>query len=62
MTLQVFDFLGKALFTESYRHRPGQAFRFDLARRLPAGSYMIRLEHQGLGYQAKILLVGGGGL
>jgi len=61
MTLQVFDLMGKALFTESYLHRPGQAFRFDLERRLPAGSYMIRLGHQGLGYQAKILLVGGGG-
>ncbi|MFT5998812.1 MAG: hypothetical protein ACI81P_001267 [Neolewinella sp.] len=61
MTLEVFDLMGKALFTESYLHLPGQAFRFDLARRLPAGSYMIRLGHQGLGYQAKILLVGGGG-
>lgn len=61
MTLQVFDLTGKALFTESYLHLPGQAFRFDLARRLPAGSYMIRLGHEALGYQAKILLVGGGG-
>ncbi|MFK8163383.1 MAG: T9SS type A sorting domain-containing protein [Lewinella sp.] len=60
MTLEVFDLMGKALFTESYLHLPGQAFRFDLERRLPAGSYMIRLGHKGLGYQAKILLVGGG--
>lgn len=59
MMLQVFDLNGRALFTESYEHYPGQAFRFDLERRLPAGSYLIRLGHEGLGYQAKILLVGG---
>ncbi len=59
MLLQVYDLNGKVMFTESYKHYPGQAFRFDLERRLPAGSYLIRLGHEGLGYQAKILLVGG---
>ncbi|WP_273446371.1 T9SS type A sorting domain-containing protein [Neolewinella agarilytica] len=59
MLLQVYDLNGKVMFTESYQHYPGQAFRFDLKRRLPVGSYLIRLGHEGLGYQAKILLVGG---
>lgn len=58
MTLEVFDITGKALFTESYRHAPGEAFRFDLTQRLPAGSYLIRLGNAGMGYQAKVLLVG----
>lgn len=58
MTIQVFDLSGKALFTESYRNSPGNSYRFDLEQRLPSGSYMIRLGHEQLGYQAKILLVG----
>jgi|GEM_PF-7108950 len=58
ITLEVFDANGRALFTEQYRHTPGEAFRFDLAARLAAGSYLVRVRDEKGGYQAKVLLVG----
>jgi hypothetical protein len=56
--LEVFDATGRALFTEQYDHFQGEAFRFDLTKRLAAGSYLIRLRDGSGNYQAKILIVG----
>jgi hypothetical protein len=61
MLLQIFDANGKQMLEREFRSVPGGASRFDLTRRLPVGSYLIRVAKPQTGEtQAKILLVGGG--
>lgn len=62
LRLQIFDAYGKQLLERDFTSVPGGASRFNLTRRLPAGSYLIRVAQPQTGEtQAKILLVGGGG-
>ncbi|WP_173021356.1 T9SS type A sorting domain-containing protein [Lewinella sp. W8] len=61
LRLQIFDANGKQLLEREFTSVPGGASRFDLTRRLPSGSYLIRVAQPQTGEtQAKILLVGGG--
>ncbi|MEM9837381.1 MAG: T9SS type A sorting domain-containing protein, partial [Bacteroidota bacterium] len=57
-TVEVIDANGRRIFSSSIDSMVNEAYRFDLAQRLPTGSYLIRVSHPRLGSQAKILLVG----
>ena len=59
LTLSVFDAAGRRVLNRSYRHTPGASERFDLQQRLPAGTYLLRLQQVDGTYQAKLLIVGG---
>ena len=59
LTLLVFDAAGRRVLQRSYRHTPGVSERFDLRQRLPAGTYLLRLQQADGTYQAKLLIVGG---
>ena len=54
VTAQVMDATGRQLFTEQFEYY-GDAWRIELTSRLTAGSYLIRIGNQAVGYQARIL-------
>lgn len=59
VTAQVMDATGRLLFEERFTSS-GEALRIELSSRLASGSYLIRVGNGEIGFQAKILLVGGG--
>ncbi|NJC26005.1 T9SS type A sorting domain-containing protein [Neolewinella antarctica] len=61
VTIQVMDNTGRQLFTERFRNGRAAA-RIELAARLTAGSYLIRVGNAEAGFRAKILIVGGAGI
>jgi len=59
LQLEVLDANGRQIFSKSIESNTYNSERINLAKRLPAGSYLIKLIHPKYGQQAKILLVGG---
>ena len=59
LTLTVHDATGRKVLTHRYDHQPGTAERIDLQHRLPAGSYLLRVQRPNGEYQAKMMIVGG---
>ncbi|MEM7574781.1 MAG: T9SS type A sorting domain-containing protein [Bacteroidota bacterium] len=59
LNIEVLDANGRILFQKQLEAGDVSSHRFDLADRLPPGSYLIRAVHAELGTMAKILIVGG---
>ena len=59
LQLEVLDANGRRLFVDKMEVGGVSSHRFDMADRLPPGSYLIRAAHAELGMLAKILIVGG---
>lgn len=59
LQLQIFDANGRLLRSETVPNSGNAPHRFDLERRLPAGSYLIRMTSGDGLSRAKLLLVGG---
>lgn len=57
LELEILDVNGRVLLKEQFEVTLGDAHRFDIQERLPAGSYLIRVIHKGQEQQAKILVV-----
>lgn len=59
LTLTVHDANGRRVLTHAFTHETDVAERINLRHRLPAGSYLLRVQRPNGEYQAKLLIVGG---